>query len=327
MLLRTSWPAISRISSVGLSLVLLAAITYGLSTRIDAKELLDITSRIDLRWLGVAILLMFAQIAVTVFRLRLVAEDVAGTPQPYSRYAAIQWLTLFINHGVPVAAIGEAARVAIIRSMLKLSLTNAFRVLVYDRLWGLLGMAVIGTIFSALQLIEDVDGSLVWSQFIVWAAVGGGFVLLAILRQYAGLVPWLRLRQLLLIAAGYFDSWHSLRRLLLQGVCAAWYIVLAAIVLWSIAQGLGLGLYFSAALLFSPIILFSMSLPFFYAGWGAREAVVVATLGHASNMSASGALALSFGYGVVYLIASLPGGGVWAVKSTKSRTHTDGWRE
>jgi hypothetical protein len=328
MSLRESWPTVSRILGLALSLGLLFVVIRGVSEKAHARDLMDVWAKIDPRWLVAAEATMLVQIGVSVIRLCLVAGEVAGTSTPGFRVCgAIQWLTLFVSQGAPIAAIGEVARVAIIRSKLRLSVTDSLRVMVYDRLWGLLGMMSTGAILLLPQLTMGVDRAVIVPQVIAWVAVIGGFLVLGVLRRSASGIPWVGLRHVLLIAAGYFDSWRSTRFLVLQGACAAVYVVVAAAVFWAIARGLGLELDIFTILLFVPVILFAMSIPLFYAGWGAREAAVVGTLGHVAGIGATSALALSVGYGIVYLIASLPGGWVWAVSQTKSFPRPKGARD
>ena len=104
MSLRESWPTLSRLLSLALSLGLLFVVICGVSEKANARDLLDVWAKIDPRWLVAAVAMMLVQIAVSVIRLRLVAGEVAGTTAPSFRVcAAIQWLTLFISHGAPVA--------------------------------------------------------------------------------------------------------------------------------------------------------------------------------------------------------------------------------
>ncbi len=90
----------------------------------------------------------------------------------------------------------------------------------------------------------------------------------------------------------------------LAGIC----ILICASVVWGVALGLGLALGFTTLAVFTPVILLINNLPFLYVGWGGREAAVVATVGMSGDVSPSEAVALSVAYGLVFLIATLPGG-------------------
>jgi len=300
-----------------LSLAALALIAYGLSAKLDYAELGRTLAKLDVRWLCLALLVMVAQTAVAGVRLQLVASDVTGKVPQYRKCAAVHWLTLFISHGAPVAALGDLARFAVISSMLRLSLTSSFRVLLYDRLWGLFGMTLVGLTVLVAQFAGMEDHRLISAQLLAWIAVSGGFLLLFFLRRATPFVPGARVRHFLLIASGYFDAWRSRRSLLLQSLCAVAYVGLTALVFWVLAHALHLQLRLPYAIMFAPIILLAMSLPFFYAGWGAREAVVVATLGQSAGLGPVGALAVSLSYGVVYLLTSLPGGVIWMLNPGK----------
>ena len=72
------------------------------------------------------------------------------------------------------------------------------------------------------------------------------------------------------------------------------------------AMSLGLKIDYVAFLVFSPIILFSMTLPVSIGGWGVREftALLISFL---LGLSASVSISVAIMYGVFNLICSLPG--------------------
>ena len=72
------------------------------------------------------------------------------------------------------------------------------------------------------------------------------------------------------------------------------------------AVSLGLEIDYLAFMVFSPIILFSMTLPISIGGWGVREltALLVSLL---IGLSASASISVSIIYGLINLICSLPG--------------------
>ena len=72
------------------------------------------------------------------------------------------------------------------------------------------------------------------------------------------------------------------------------------------AISLGLHIDYFAFLVFSPIILFSMTLPVSIGGWGVREftALLISFL---LGLSASVSISVAIMYGVLNLICSLPG--------------------
>ena len=71
-------------------------------------------------------------------------------------------------------------------------------------------------------------------------------------------------------------------------------------------MSLGLKIDYVSFLVFSPIILFSMTLPVSIGGWGVREftALLISFL---LGLSASVSISVAIMYGVFNLICSLPG--------------------
>jgi hypothetical protein len=66
--------------------------------------------------------------------------------------------------------------------------------------------------------------------------------------------------------------------------------------------------------LYMPLIFFVSSLPIFYLGWGAREAVFIASLGSVGGISTAESVALSLGLGVMVFLSSLPGAVFWLMR-------------
>lgn len=299
------------------SLILLAAILYWLAR----KNLLgDIASqlraaRIELFLAATTFMMLF--VLAAGLRLHLVAAALRGSPPPTGLRGslAIQWLTVFVAHGAPVGLISDLARVAAVRSKLDLSLGNALRVVIYDRLWGMLGICCLGMVSLSFQATR-VSSTVFFPQAVAYASALLAFGVLGALHRFRFFRRWKRLDELSLLVTGFFHSWRSVGMLTAQTVIAASSIALAGAVIYFLALAMSLELRLAEALIFAPIILFSSSLPIFYAGWGAREAVAIATLGTIPGVGVSGALAVSICYGAAYFMASLPGALVWAFNPT-----------
>ena len=87
----------------------------------------------------------------------------------------------------------------------------------------------------------------------------------------------------------------------------SFFVILSYILIYMIsAVSLGLEIDYLAFMVFSPIILFSMTLPISIGGWGVREltALLVSLL---IGLSASASISVSIIYGLINLICSLPG--------------------
>jgi hypothetical protein len=97
-------------------------------------------------------------------------------------------------------------------------------------------------------------------------------------------------------------------------VIAAVQIIGLAVVCQVLAYGMQIAVSPLQVVLYMPLIFFVSSLPIFYLGWGAREAVFIATLGSIGSVSTAEAVAVSVGMGVVVFLASLPGAVFWMLR-------------
>ena len=87
----------------------------------------------------------------------------------------------------------------------------------------------------------------------------------------------------------------------------SFFVVCSYILIYVIsAVSLGLDIDYLAFMVFSPIILFSMTLPISIGGWGIRELTAL-LLSLLLGLSASASISVSIIYGILNLICSLPG--------------------
>ena len=87
----------------------------------------------------------------------------------------------------------------------------------------------------------------------------------------------------------------------------SFFVVCSYILIYVIsAISLGLNIDYFAFMVFSPIILFSMTLPISIGGWGIRELTAL-LLSLLLGLSASASISVSIIYGILNLLCSLPG--------------------
>ncbi len=87
----------------------------------------------------------------------------------------------------------------------------------------------------------------------------------------------------------------------------SFFVVCSYVLIYVIsAVSLGLDIDYLAFMVFSPIILFSMTLPISIGGWGIRELTAL-LLSLLLGLSASASISVSIIYGILNLICSLPG--------------------
>ena len=90
-------------------------------------------------------------------------------------------------------------------------------------------------------------------------------------------------------------------------IILSFFVVASYILIYIIsAISLGLEIDYLAFLVFTPIILFSMTLPVSIGGWGVRE-VTALLVSFLIGLSASASISVTIIYGILNLICSLPG--------------------
>jgi uncharacterized protein (TIRG00374 family) len=86
--------------------------------------------------------------------------------------------------------------------------------------------------------------------------------------------------------------------------------MLTIFIVYIIACGMGVGLDLISCFKYVPIILIAAAIPISIAGWGLRESAMISGLNFAGIISAD-ALAISILFGIIQIIASIPGLFLW----------------
>ncbi len=277
----------------------------GLQTISEAAGLL---LRADPLLLLPSLLLMWVAFGFASERFRCVTEVMKISSG--GRFAAFYLINLFTMFAAVVAPIGLAAdvlRAGMLPLVLRASPWRSVSAVLQDKALGVIGVMAIGTPLLLLQLAFDVTPLYVAVQ----AAAFGAVVGITIGLQVAAprLSPGRSLfRQFLGFLQDFSTQLSTAVRVLKQAGLAGGSILCVGLLLWCL--GLAVGLSDGSALLMvsiAPAIYLAQAMPFTYAGWGAREAVAIFLLGELPGIELSNAVALSFAFGAVFTVASLPG--------------------
>jgi uncharacterized membrane protein YbhN (UPF0104 family) len=90
---------------------------------------------------------------------------------------------------------------------------------------------------------------------------------------------------------------------------------------WLLALGVGMRASWVDLAILTPLIMLVMAVPISVGSWGVREAVMV-TAPSLLGISASSALAISVEFGLVMILAGLPGGLIWLFEN-ENRSYRD----
>lgn len=264
-------------------------------------------------WMALALLISVLQVMLSAWRWQLTA-GLIDVPLRY-RYALREYyLALLVNQLLPGGVLGDAGR-AHRHARQSSSKGSAWRAVVIERASGQLAIALytlIALFTSPLWLI-----ALGFSGLMVVAGV-------AVIVMVAGvtLMVWLR-RSAVTLPAWCAALGQDMRRGLLQRdvwprqLISSLAIVLSyGLVMVCAARAIGVELATLDILALAPVLLLAMLVPLSIAGWGVREGAAAGIWMFVGLPSAQG-VAISLAYGVLVLMASLPG--IWAALA--SRTH------
>lgn len=220
-----------------------------------------------------ALLIGFATTALSAQRWRIVA-DRFGDALPFGQAVRGYYRALFLNNVLPAGVLGDVHR----------AVTHGVPAVVVERAAGQIVIAAAALVaVTAGPSLGGLTGYLLLAVVVLTAVLVGGWLLLRKDRRTAlgGAVPAV---------------------LWLSTACLAGHVTLFVVA----ARAAGVTAPLTDLVPLLVIALLAMGLPVNVAGWGPREGATAVLFGAAGLGSAAG-LSASIGYGVLGLVASLPG--------------------
>lgn len=288
--------------------LLQALVTVGLLAVVwrvaGGADALDILLSAQPLWLLAAAVLLVTHTVLSALRWRVTAAPLGialGRRHAITEY----FLAQLVNTTLPGGVLGDAARAA--RSRHQASLGPSIGAVVVERA---VGQVALLTVF-AVSFVATVaaPAGVVWPTGLATAlsaallAIAAGTVILAVVLRLAPPAAGSRLGRLVdgcrraVAEPGVLPA-----QLLLSA--GATVCILAAFACCAAAIGAPLALGAVGAVV--PLVLFAMLLPISVGGWGVRESAAVALLPLAA-LSGAEAFATSAAFGLVALVAALPG--------------------
>ncbi|MGI8332622.1 lysylphosphatidylglycerol synthase transmembrane domain-containing protein [Actinomadura scrupuli] len=305
-MIRALWPRLRVLAGAGI----LAALVWRLGTDAFVNGLRMIDGRALLAALAIGLL-------TTVFsawRWCLVARGL-GLRLPLPTAVADYYRALLLNAVLPTGVLGDVHR-AVSHGRDAGDVGRGVRAVALERIAGQVVLLAVGVpvLLTQSALVSEVTHALVPGRGVVYAALGGLAVLTAVVLVLAGRGRWrpgtTRWRRALATASA-----DARLGLLSRGTWPGVVLLSAAALLGHVA------LFVVAARVAgspAPIVrlvplmvlaLLVMGLPVNVGGWGPREAVSALAFG-AAGLGASQGLTAAVVYGILTLVASLPGAGV-----------------
>jgi uncharacterized membrane protein YbhN (UPF0104 family) len=267
--------------------------------RLGTSPFLDGLRTVDGRALAAAAGLAVLTTVCCAWRWKIVARGL-GIDLPLPAAVAAYYRSLFLNVTLPGGVVGDVHR-GVSHGRDVRDVGRGLRAVVWERTAGQVVQAVL-TLVVLLALPSPVQSSMPLVAIVLVLAVFG-LVLVARARPGDGRSRWARVRR---AASGDIRDALLVRRAWL-GIALASALVVAghAVTFLIAARTAGITAPPSRILPLALLVMLAMVLPS-VAGWGPREGVTAWVFG-AAGLGAERGVATAVVYGVMVLVASLPG--------------------
>ncbi len=296
-----------------LSLVVKAAVSglllYLALRTVDIVSVKDRLSQIDLRWIGLGLLLLQAQIFVLALRWQKLVIR-CGADLPLAQAFRYSMIATFFNQTLPSSVGGDAMRIWLVGKRANWRIAT-YSVLL-DRVVGIVALAtiVVACLPWTFALIRNPVGRSALLM-IGLGCIGASLIFVGLAWQRLRVLQrWSLTRHLAAAAAIALALLRSPRALIpIFGLSFVIHL-LTALAAWCAARAVNadLPLLYSVFLVL-PVVLIAV-VPISIAGWGVRESAMVAAFGYA-GLPPSDGLLVSLLFGAGYLVVGALGGLVW----------------
>jgi uncharacterized membrane protein YbhN (UPF0104 family) len=298
-----------------LSLVVKVAVSglllYLALRTVDIVSVKDRLSQVDLRWIGLGLLLLQAQIFVLALRWqKLVIRCGAGLP--LAQAFRFSMIAAFFNQTLPSSVGGDAMRIWLVAKRANWRIAT-YSVLL-DRIVGIIALAtmVVACLPWTFALIRNPVGRSALLM-IGLGCIGASLIFVGLASQRLRVLQrWSLTRHLAAAAAIALSVLRSPQAFVpIFGLSFVIHLF-TALAAWCAARAVSadLPLIYSIFLVL-PVILIAV-VPISIAGWGVRESAMVAAFGYAGFPPSDGLL-VSLLFGAGYLVVGALGGPVWVL--------------
>jgi hypothetical protein len=258
-------------------------------------------------FIAFAIALQLASTTLAAYRWSLIMGALKFN-ETFTFYLTRYFKGAFFNQALPGSIGGDAVRGLELGKM-GYSKREAFSGIFIDRIVGLAGLLILNLIANLLS------GHLLptWLFNLINAiSIGGitGFTLLILLRKIAWLQNY-RVTQIFASLSSRFRQVYSNKQAIIAQITLSVIIhFLSILALFELSRAIGMTLPLSVFLVAVPPVFLLTIIPISLAGWGVRESAMVGIfllIGAAKEMI----LSVSILYGVMLIVASLPGLFIW----------------
>ena len=277
---------------LSLSLLYYVITTYGN----DMQKTLAV---INYHYVLLVFFISFIQYVLSAYRWMYISSK-NGTEMNFLYCLKFYYISTFINNILPGGVVGDIYRAYCARESGNnlINLSKSVQGIVFERLSGQIMMFFI-FLFS-LTFFFLINAKYVAFLYTVLPVLSVTFIIYFVVKKM------------------YFNEISSNEiiinfKKIFSGIIfwnhtiISFFVVLSYIVIYIIsAEAIGLSIDYFTFFVFTPIVLFSMTLPVSIGGWGVREgtALLIAFL---LGLSASSSISVAVMYGILNLFCSLPG--------------------
>jgi len=308
---RTRWIRTAQAVVTVVLLVLLWRVVGG-------PDVADLLATAHIGWLALAVALLIAHTIFAAWRWKVTAAPLG---LHLSARTAVEeyFLAQLINSALPGGVLGDVGRAA--RSRHRATLRVAAGAVAVERGIGQAALAVV--LVVGVVVTAALPGGFTlprpWLAGVSIGIAGAVLVLVALIMTTRVLA-----RRHVAWAARVADGMHrSTTGPGVRSAQAALSMVAVACLLaafWCCTAAIGAALSVGAVVTLVPLVLLSMLLPVSIGGWGVRETAAVALL-PVAGITGAQALASSIAFGVVALVATLPGlAALWTARHAADPT-------
>ena len=279
------------------------AILAALWALVDGQEVLRLLRTADWGWLFAAYLAANLQIVFSAFRWQLTARALDQSI-PTGRAILEYYLSQLLNLTLPSGILGDAGRAMRMRH--QAGMVRASQAVLIERMAGQIALFVV--LFAGFAAVSVMDHTMAIPDWV------GRMMLTIALILCAAILIFVLLRvvpgPVARMAQGFGTA--SARALCAPGVWPQQVFLSAATVTFNLAaiafaaRATGTELPLAAILTIGPLMLTAMLLPISAGGWGLREGTAAALWPLIGETAAAG-VAASVAFGLVIMVASLPG--------------------
>ena len=278
--------------TLSLSLLYYVIATYG----DDMQKTLGI---INYHYILLVFFISFIQYVLSAYRWMYISSK-NGSEMNFLYCLKFYYISTFINNILPGGVVGDIYRAYSARESDNnlINLSKSVQGIVFERLSGQIMMFFI--FLLSLTFFFLINAKYVAFLFTVVPVLLITFIIYIVVRKiYFNKISS---NEIVINFRKIFSG-----KIFWNHTIISFFVVLSYIVIYIIsAEALGLSIDYFTFFVFTPIVLFSMTLPVSIGGWGVREgtALLIAFL---LGLSASSSISVAVMYGILNLFCSLPG--------------------